>query len=218
MEIDAREALRYVGVAAPDTDMLARMERLAEELRREVHPRHVYRVCALWHTESGVALEGTNVLLTGRLAEKMLRDCDQAALLVCTLGSQFDALLRTRQQRDMAQAVMLDACGSAYVESVCNALEKEIAASYPDKYLTDRFSPGYGDLPLALQPEILAATNAMRRTGVVALPSMLMNPSKSVTAVIGLADKPQMARIRGCAYCAMAKTCTLRKQGEPCHA
>jgi hypothetical protein len=33
--------------------------------------------------------------------------------------------------------------------------------------------------------------------------SLMLNPVKSVTAVIGIADRPQMARIRGCAYCAM---------------
>ena len=32
-----------------------------------------------------------------------------------------------------------------------------------------------------------------------------MNPSKSVTAIIGLSDWPQMARIRGCAYCSMLR-------------
>ena len=37
-----------------------------------------------------------------------------------------------------------------------------------------------------------------------------------VTALIGLAELPQMARIRGCAYCTMQQTCTLRKGGKHC--
>ena len=55
-----------------------------------------------------------------------------------------------------------------------------------------------------------------RRVGIHVTPSFLMNPSKSVTAVIGLSDKPQMARIRGCAWCVMRNTCTLRKGGKSC--
>ena len=55
-----------------------------------------------------------------------------------------------------------------------------------------------------------------RRLGVHVPGSVLMNPGKSVTAVIGLSDRPQMARIRGCAWCSMREICTLRKGGKSC--
>ena len=116
----------------------------------------------------------------------------------------------------MARAVILDACGSALVEQGCDEAERDIAARFPGLYLTDRFSPGYGDLPLSLQPAICGLLDAERRVGIHVASSFLMNPSKSVTAVIGLSDKPQMARIRGCAWCAMWDTCTLRKGGKSC--
>jgi len=82
-------------------------------------------------------------------------------------------------------------------------------------YLTDRFSPGYGDLPLEVQPALLEAAQA-HRIGVTAAPSLMMIPQKSVSALIGLSDRPQMARIRGCAFCRMNQTCTLRKAGKSC--
>ena len=116
----------------------------------------------------------------------------------------------------MAKAVLLNGCGSALVEQGCDAAEAELKARFPDFYLTDRFSPGYGDLPLTLQPSICAALNAQRRLGVTVTPSLLLNPSKTVTAFIGLSDRPQQARIRGCAFCAMRETCTLRKGGKHC--
>ena len=52
--------------------------------------------------------------------------------------------------------------------------------------------------------------------GLAVTESLLLNPVKSVTAVIGLSDRPQMARIRGCAYCQMRERCTLRKGGKHC--
>lgn len=116
----------------------------------------------------------------------------------------------------MSRAVILDACASALVESGCDAAEAEIKARFPDRYLTDRFSPGYGDLPLELQPSICAALDTPRRLGLHVTGSLLLNPGKSVTAVIGLSDRPQMARIRGCAFCSMRETCTLRKGGKTC--
>ena len=79
-----------------------------------------------------------------------------------------------------------------------------------------RFSPGYGDLPLDVQSPLLALTDATRRLGVTLSESNLMNPLKSVTAVIGLSDTPQQARIRGCDYCAMRTRCNLRKAGKTC--
>ena len=120
------------------------------------------------------------------------------------------------QARDMARAVILDACGSALVEACCDGLEREIASRYPGRYLTDRFSPGYGDLPLETQDAICTALDAERRLGVQVRSSHLMNPSKSVTAVIGLADAPQPARVRGCAYCSLAGSCSIREGGKSC--
>ena len=217
MKLDIMEALRYLGAGSSPPEVLRRdMEQIAGQLTAAVRPRYAYRVFSTVHEERGVLLREAGILLTGRSAARMLAQCDQAVLLICTLGAGFETMLRAEQARDMARAVMLDACGSAWVESGCNAAEEELAARFPGRYLTDRFSPGYGDQPLALQPAICAALDAGRRVGVQVTDSFLMNPSKSVTAVIGLSDRPQQARIRGCAYCSMRETCTLRKGGKSC--
>ena len=116
----------------------------------------------------------------------------------------------------MARALLTDACGNAWVEAGCDAAEQEIAARLPGAFLTDRFSPGYGDLPLELQTGLCAALDVQRTLGVCVTDSLLMNPCKSVTAVIGVSDRPQMARVRGCRYCTMNETCQLRKGGNTC--
>ena len=116
----------------------------------------------------------------------------------------------------MAKAVIYDALGSALVETGCDEAERDISARFPNQFLTDRFSPGYGDLPLELQPRLCAALDAGRRLGLTVSQSLLMNPVKSVTAVIGLSDSPRPARIRGCAYCNLRDTCTVRKGGSTC--
>ena len=217
MELNIDEALRYLGAGEGVPSALrAQIQRVADRLTAAVRPRYTYRVFPLVHGEEGIALEGTGLLLPGRSAEKMLAQCDRAALLGCTLGAGFDAMLRAEQVRDMAAAVLLDACGSAWVEAGCDKAEREIAARFPGMYLTDRFSPGYGDLPLSLQPALCAALDSARRLGVHVGESLLLNPVKTVTAVIGLSDRPQMARIRGCEFCAMNQTCVLRKGGKSC--
>lgn len=208
------EALRYLGAANPSEELRRQAEEIAGGIREK--PRYTYRVFALTRTLEGIVLDGSGVVLAGRMAETMLSECGQAALLACTLGAEFDRRLRGMQVRDMASAVILDACGSALVEEGCDAAETELAGRFPERFLTDRFSPGYGDLPLDVQPEICAALDTPRRLGLYVTGSLLMNPMKSVTAIIGLSDRPQAARIRGCGHCRLREDCPYRKGGKHC--
>ena len=216
MKINVDDALRYLGAKNADGETRAGVERVARELEKNVVPRYVFRDFDVTAGPEGFDLPAANLTLTGSLATRMLDGCHHVILLCCTLGEAFDALLRAAQVRDMAQAVTLDACGSAYVEAACDAAEEAVAARHPGQYLTDRFSPGYGDLPLSVQPFLLQALDAPRRVGVTCTASCLMIPSKSVTAVLGLSDTPRPSRIRGCAFCSMRDHCPYREGGKTC--
>ncbi len=216
MEIDVNQALRYLGVQRPDKDTAQAVARMARQVEAWAAPRWVYRVFSVSAEENGAACPEAGLVLPGKLASGMLRECQSAALLACTLGAEFDRRLLALQARDMAQAVMADACGSAWVEAGCDEAEREIAAAQANLYLTDRFSPGYGDLPLTLQPSLLRAVNAEKRLGVYAAPSLMLTPLKTVTAIIGLSDRPQGARIRGCGYCGLKAACAYRERGLTC--
>lgn len=217
IHLDFAEALRYAGVRgeAP-AELLQKAAPLAERLEREAPPRWIFRVFPVERGPEGVTLSGSGVTLPGQTAARMLADCPQAALLACTLGARSEALLRAETARGMDRALLLDACGSALVEAGCNAAERDLAARFPGLYLTDRFSPGYGDLPLEVQPDICAALDAYKRLGIQLTGSLLMNPTKSVTAVIGISPRPQPARVRGCAVCNLREVCGLRKEGKSC--
>lgn len=204
MQLDVKECLRYLGA---DENLRPQVEAAAGRLSAALAPRWTYRVLP-WPLQE--------LDLPGETARTMLSQCRQVCVLVCTLGAQFDAMLRAEEARGMDRAVIWNACGSAWVEAGCDEAQREIAARFPQLYLTDRFSPGYGDLPLSVQPALCALTDAQRRLGVTVTPSHLLNPVKTVTALIGLSDSPQRARIRGCAYCAMRDTCSIRKGGKRC--
>ena len=84
-----------------------------------------------------------------------------------------------------------------------------------------RYSPGYGDLPLALQPEIVRVLAADKRLGMVATESNLLIPAKSVTAFVGLFDADanfdEISGVKAsCDGCACRQNCTLRAAGTPC--
>ena len=217
MEPDLRQTLRFLGIRGePDQALADELNTQKQRLTRAVTPRYLFRVFPVSVTGEGPELVGAGLIFPGTLAREMLSDCSRAALLLCTLGAGFDAMLRAEQARSMARAVMLDALGSAYVEAGCDAAEEELRSRFPDLFLTDRFSPGYGDLPLSLQRGICAVLEGEKRLGVTVNDSLLMNPAKTVSAVIGLGRALQPARIRGCAHCALRENCTYREGGTTC--
>ncbi len=216
MRISIADAVRYMGAGKGNEEIRRMTEETAAELERKITPRYTWRAFRTEIRESGVFLPEAGETLQGGLARNMLAECDTAVILLCTLGAEFEAMQRTQEARDMSRAVVLDACGSAWAEAGCDAAEEEIAARFPDRYRTDRFSPGYGDLPLESQGWILRELNAGRRLGVAETASHLLIPTKSVTAVIGLSDRPQAAKIRGCAYCALREGCAYRERGTRC--
>ena len=194
----AAEALRYLGA---DDSLRPDAEKMLASLN--IQPR--WR----WKLADGL-------ILPGETAKAMLHACRHSCILIATLGEAFDAKLRAMQARDMAKAVLMDACGSALVEHACDEAEKEIAARFEGMHLTDRFSPGYGDLPLSVQEELCRTMDAARTLGVHMAPSFMLQPFKTVTAIIGIANTPQPMRIRGCEYCSLRERCAIHKGGKRC--
>lgn len=216
---NTEEILRYLGAGAQAPEDLRRqVSETSQRLAERIQPRFTYKVFPILRENDRLLLPAADLALEDASSRRMLADCQQVILLACTLGASFDAMLRAEQARNMANAVILDACGSALVEAGCDAAEEEIRTRFPALFLTDRFSPGYGTLPLSLQNDLCAVLDTPRRLGLHVTESCLLNPGKSVTALIGLSDRPQMARIRGCAYCALRKSCTFRKGGTRCEA
>ena len=83
-------------------------------------------------------------------------------------------------------------------------------------YLTGRYSPGYGDWPIGVQPRIAALLDTPRRIGLCVTGTCLMLPRKSITAALGLSRTPVTGRRAGCAHCALRDKCEYRKRGETC--
>ena len=175
--------------------------------------RNCWRLFSL--AEDG-ALAGTDYRPAGGDIRAFLSDCDGAVLLAATLGAEAESLIRRAAGRDMAEAVILDAVGSAAIEAVCDNFCADLAAELAPRYLTDRFSPGYGDMPLSDQFALFRVLDVSRRIGVTLSDSALMIPQKSVTALIGVSERPQPRRGRGCGACGMLENCPYRKEGKSC--
>ena len=141
-----------------------------------------------------------------------------ALLLAVTLGPGVDAQIRRAGVGDIAAGVASDALGSALAEQAAEAAEAELRqwAARQGKYLTGRYSPGYGDWPLAVQPLLAAALDTARRAGLCVTENNLMTPRKSITAILGVSDHPVRGHLAGCGHCVLRTRCEYRKRGITC--
>ncbi|MCR4793622.1 MAG: 5-methyltetrahydrofolate--homocysteine methyltransferase [Ruminococcus sp.] len=215
--ISLSEAARYMGIKGTPTEAISGMLERCERLVRErVRPKYVYLETSVEFSENGVVLGAMSEPLTGEDIKRHLSGCDRAVMLAATLSQEADKLIRQAAVTDMAESLAIDCLCSAAVEQVCNRAEEEIFQKHETKYRTWRFSPGYGDLPISLQKSFLIALNAQRRIGLTVTESSLLIPSKSVTAIIGISDKPIEKSKRGCAVCNMRESCAFRASGIKC--
>lgn len=205
------EALRYFGAGGwqPDEGSARLMERAAQQLRAAATPRGVWRELPL------TALDLQNA---GTDLARHLRGCDRMMLMAVTLGSGADTLMRRLELTDIALAAAVDATASAVIEEICDTLETSLRrdAEAGGRYLTGRYSPGYGDCPLELQDELCLMLDTVRGMGCSVTPEHLLTPRKSVTAILGLADHPVTGARAGCAHCLLREKCVYRKRGTTC--
>lgn len=118
-----------------------------------------------------------------------LEGCTEILLFACTAGSEMDRQINREKVISPVRGLLMSAIGSQQVEGACDRLCGKLKAEYPDRDLIPRFSPGYGDLPLELQRDVFRALDCERTIGVTLTESLLMRPSKSVTAVIGMKER-----------------------------
>lgn len=203
--IDEKETTRYLGFGTktPDTQTQKLILKAKDELVLDC------RVCAM-ETPVSVSEDG-NITFDGfsvasKSLAKNLLGCEKAVVFGATVGAMFDRLLQKAEITSPAYAVVLQAAGTAAIESLCDTFCEELGETRP------RFSPGYGDLPLEAQTDIFKVLDLSKNIGVTLSSSLLMIPTKSVTAIVGLGCGSEKAK-SGCSACDKIN-CAYRKGGR----
>ena len=228
MNVDKREIYRYLGYQGrvPDENVLREVDRCLEELREAVTPRFVYRQYPIerffWDNIEKPFLDekpGTELLsiagmkIQSRSLCRNLRDCKSAYLMAATLGIGPDRLIARASVAKMSRAVILQAAAAAMIEAWCDEVNQKIIKEAEDQglYCRPRFSPGYGDFSLEYQKDFAQILRIQKEIGVSLTQSLLMMPSKSVTAVIGLSPVKKECALHGCGVCLKAEECSFSR-------
>ena len=168
----------------PDGALAERIAALIDEASAICRPARIWRRFAL--ADNAVVSGGVRLDMGGTLG-RHIEGCKSVFLSCGTIGAGFDAFQRRIAVTSAADALIVQAIGAALIEKTMDAMEDEIRAELADdETLLSRYSPGYGDFPLAAQRTILALLDTPRRIGVSLTDTLLMVPSKSVSAVIGV--------------------------------
>lgn len=205
MEISRREIRRYLGYGRNEGDetVNALIEECLRELTAAASPKSISRAYPLKLLPED-EIDFTVFQAKSRNLSRNLKDCGQVILFAATLGTGVDVLLHKYTKLQMSKAVTMQAAAAAMIEEYCDEENRILKQEYEARglYLRPRFSPGYGDFPLECQRDITAVLETPKRIGVMLTDSLLMMPSKSVTAVMGVSGKPYRCEVKGCEECA----------------
>ena len=186
--MDRAEILRYMRTNSHTTDahILALADKAAQMIESEAQPKTLSRIFACT-VEGDVCTIGGAVFRSSHLADN-LRGCQRAVVFGATLGTACDRLIQRASATDVALAMALQAAAACMIEEVCDALEEQVKAAQ-GVTLRQRYSPGYFDLDISAQKQVFDLIEITKRIGVTLTDTFEMIPTKSVTAIIGIADE-----------------------------
>lgn len=181
--IDRREIYRYMKCGSPSAEIDALIDKALSVCDGELRYDTVSITLPTVLIENGVIdLGATRV--KSRDLEKTLDGCDHVIIFAATVGIGIDRLIAKYGRLQPSLALCIQALGAERIEALCDEFCADIKQQYIN--IRPRFSAGYGDLPLEFQRDIFSLLDCHKNIGLTLNQSLLMSPTKSVTAMIGI--------------------------------
>lgn len=172
--VNIREVFRYAVGEASDSVVA-----LLSECMKEADEGLVYKVCYGVFSYDGIS--------SSRDLKKTLTGCNKVIAFAATVGVSLDRLIMKYSRISPVRALLLQAYGAERIEALCDSFCRDMAEEWG--MLTPRFSPGYGDLSIEVQRDIFRVLDCPKKIGLSLNESLLMTPTKSVTAIVGIKDE-----------------------------
>lgn len=219
VEIPVKEVQRYMGyhgIVDIAPEILEKINKAIEHLGTQSHPRIISKEYRITVAEKTVTLHAENEDVTFE-SEGLVRNltgCCGAVLLAATIGPACDMLVRRASITSAADSAVYQAAGAAAIEAFLDDYNDKLKASYEARglFLRPRFSPGYGDLKLEHQKDWFRLLDITKQIGIELTDSLLMVPTKSVTAIIGIGIDETKTGCTGCKGCNRHDTCEFSKE------
>ena len=137
--------LHYKGSKIP-VEFESIIDHSIEFIRENYFGKYIYRVLGITDDLLREILIGNDI--AAHL--KSSRDNNDG----CNFGQEVEKHINKLSYVDLTKSVILDSVASAAVESLADDISEKLAEEYKPRFLTDRFSPGYGDMPIEVQKSL----------------------------------------------------------------
>lgn len=229
IQIDYYEVLRYLGyngqhIGKNLKNIIYESINLTKD---KINPRYILRVYpierrikveGICSKKYLVELKGTNMILDSKDIYNLLEGCSECIVMAATLGVNIEREIKKYSYVDLTKGIVIDSCATTAIEGVCNLIENTYRRSLTKhgKYLTTRYSPGYGDLSIESNREFINLLSSQNKIGLTITASNIMIPRKSVIAIAGISETNKSNNKKSCLSCNNYNHCKYRKEDEGC--
>lgn len=184
---DKKMALRFMGCKELSDSLEEVYEKSLQEYKKAAVFKAVYRETSVtFFGEKGIRFDFGEIESAD--LRKNLESCSSAFIFAATSGSGVDRLILKHTKLSPACVMVTDCIASSGIEVFCDLINDEMRNG---RKLKPRYSPGYGDVSLTCQSDILSFLDAYRKIGLTLTETYLMTPIKSVTAIVGIVEETQ---------------------------
>ena len=183
LPFDKKEILRYCN----SKDLTPELEKLLNECTEEAKSVISYKVCycILPVNIKDITIDFNAFKVTSEKLALNLKKCENVIVFGATLGIELDRLIMKYGKLSPTKALFFQAIGATQIEALCDCFTKDIKNEL-NITLKPRFSAGFGDLDLLVQKDIFKILDCSKKIGLTLNDSLLMSPTKSVTAFVGI--------------------------------
>ncbi|MBU3092029.1 methionine synthase [Clostridium sp. CM028] len=222
MVIDKQEVLRYLGYKNQiiNKSIIDLVDECCGEIIDICKENFVYEIFDIERKNDQIFLLGSTLVLKDADIINLLVNSRKCVVMAATLGINVDSRISYYSRFNITKGLIMDACATTAIETLCNELQDEIMknALIDNLHITTRYSPGYGDFSIDNGSEILNVLDAYKKIGLSITENSIMIPRKSVTALIGLSEVASLKSIDKLQKCKICKNknCEFRKDGRYC--
>lgn len=163
-----------------------------KELKRYIHPIIYYKDIKIHYINKDKIIIGDEgFTINSSYVAKGLKNCNKVTLIATTIGDEISSYSEDCYENGYIwESTMCNEIGSNAVEMLIEKFHKYLIKNNLQKgiYSSLRFSPGYGDWLLKDQENML---KILKTSPIITSnSSYMLNPIKSITALIGWSNKP----------------------------
>ena len=212
-DINKKEMRRYAGLNAKVKDFAPELvEEAEEEAISLAEPKGVWEIYP-YSADTHTIEAGTPMILQGQGIADHLKNSFSVVVLAVTVGPELEKeSTRAFKEGAYTKGLLLDAAATAATEHLADQIDEFIQkmARQEGRRTVWRFSPGYGDWPITQQKDLARLAGA-EKIGIHVTDHFMLDPRKSVTAVIGLSACGARRPSAACQACSFLE-CPFRQK------